>query len=97
MHWLEAEQRVLDPELVEKLDPHRLTMRVNDASRLRCIALAGEIGTTVSCGVYAQRPQCCRDLVASWEFGQRSRQCDLARIRHGLAPLTPADWPAAAN
>jgi hypothetical protein len=38
---------------------------------------------------------------ASWEFGAASPQCDKARIAHGLAALTPADWegmdpPAAA-
>lgn len=92
MHWIEAEQRGIAEALVEKLDPHRLAMRVDDASHLRCVALQGEIGVAASCGIYPQRPQCCRDLAASWELGYPTSQCDRARVRHGLAPLTPADW-----
>lgn len=97
LHWLEAEQLAIAPELLEKLDPHRLAMRVDDASHLRCVALAGTIGVAASCSIYPQRPQCCRDLAASFEFGYATSQCDRARIRHGLEPLTPEDWPAAAG
>jgi len=96
LHWMEAEQLGTPPELLEKLDRHRFAMRVDDTSHLRCVALSGEIGVAAHCSIYPQRPQCCRDLAASFEFGHATSQCDRARIRHGLLPLTPKDWEPAA-
>lgn len=58
----------------------------------RCIALAGEVGGRVACTIYAQRPPPCRDFAASYEAGVAEPACDAARARHGLPPLTPADW-----
>lgn len=95
MYWSEAEERAIDPALVEKIDPLRVAMRVDDALHLRCIALDGDIGVVTACRIYAQRPGPCRDLGAAWEDGQPSPQCDRARARHGLPPLTPEDWAAA--
>ena len=57
------------------------------------IALAGGIGRDAHCTVYARRPSPCRELQPAWEHGAPSPQCDRARIAHGLAPLTPTDWP----
>lgn len=95
MYWSEAEERAIDPALVERIDPLRVAMRVDDALHLRCIALDGDIGVVTACRIYAQRPGPCRDLGAAWEDGQPSPQCDRARARHGLPPLTPEDWAAA--
>ena len=92
IYWSEAEQRGIDATLTEKIDPLRLAMRVDNATHLRCIALEGEIGVATACRIYAQRPSPCRDLGAAWENGQPSPQCDRARARHGLQPLTPEDW-----
>lgn len=92
IYWSEAEQGGIDATLTEKIDPLRLAMRVDNATHLRCIALEGEIGVATACRIYAQRPSPCRDLGAAWENGQPSPQCDRARARHGLPPLTPEDW-----
>lgn len=92
MYWSEAEDRGIAPALTEKIDPLRVAMRVDDSSHLRCIALEGEIGLATACTIYAQRPSPCRDLGAAWEDGLPSPQCDRARARHGLPPLTPEDW-----
>ena len=58
----------------------------------RCIALDGIVGDRVACTIYEQRPPPCRDFRASWADGAHHEPCDAARARHGLPPLTPADW-----
>ena len=78
--------------LTEKLDSHRLAMRGTQAYRPRCVALEGVVGETSRCGIYAQRPSVCHELLPAWETGKPSPQCDRARIAHGLAPLTLEDW-----
>lgn len=95
-HWSEAEPGlggVVPPALTEQLDPHRLVMRGTNAYRPRCTALAGTVGVDGHCSIYAGRPSVCREVEPAWEFGRASAQCDKARIAHGLAPLTAADWP----
>jgi uncharacterized protein len=94
-HWSEADPflgRGIAPELTETLDPHRLAMRGTQARQPRCAALAGTVGEQVACGIYAQRPSPCRELVPAWEHGHPSPQCDRARAAHGLPPLTPGHW-----
>jgi len=94
-HWSETEAflgGVVPPELTEKLDPHRLVMRGTQAARPRCTALQGTVGEAASCGIYAQRPSVCREVVPAWEFGAPSPQCDKARLGLGLKALTPEDW-----
>lgn len=97
-HWLEAEADgfATPAELTETLDPHRLAMRGTHEKHPRCTALQGRIGDRVGCSIYAQRPGPCRELVPAWEHGLPSPQCDRARIRHGMAPLTAAAWPESA-
>ncbi len=85
---------VTPAELTERLDPHRLVMRGTQAYAPRCQALVGVVGEAAHCGIYAQRPSPCRELVPAWENGEPSAQCDRARSAHGLVPLTPSDWPA---
>jgi len=96
-HWSEAEAAlggVVPPGLTEKLDPHRLVMRGTQAARPRCVALQGTVGEAACCGIYPQRPSVCREVAPAWESGTASPQCDKARVAHGMAPLTPADWSA---
>lgn len=96
-HWSEAEPAlggVVPIELTEKLDPHRLVMQGTQAAKPHCVALRGELGKSAHCGIYERRPSVCRDVEPSWEFGRASLQCDKARLAHGMAPLTPADWAA---
>lgn len=94
-HWSETEPSRTDavPEaLTQPLDPHRLAMRGTDARAPHCAALVGAIGADVHCSIYRQRPSPCRELQAAWEHGEASPQCDRARERHGLPPLSPRDW-----
>lgn len=94
-HWFEADPATggaTPAALTEPLDPHRVVMRGTRAEPVRCLALRGAVGVAAHCTIYPQRPSPCRELHASWEHGEPSPQCDRARARHGLAPLTPADW-----
>lgn len=96
-HWSEAAPAlggVTPVELTQPLDPHRVVMRGTCAEPIRCIALQGTPGVATGCSIYAHRPSPCRELRASWEHGRAEPQCDRARVRHGLAPLTRADWVA---
>lgn len=51
-----------------------------DPTTNNCVALEGEIGTQVRCGIYIQRPAVCR------EFKAGSDQCHAARRAFGLEP-----------
>lgn len=62
-------------------------LRGTDASPPRCIALAGEVGESVRCTIYEQRPGPCRDFAPYAPLGIGDDACDRARRRHGLPPL----------
>lgn len=47
----------------------------------------GEIGQSVSCAIYLDRPSPCREFDQSGENGVRNEACDRARARYGLPPL----------
>lgn len=79
-------------ELTEPLDAHRVSMRGTNSRAPHCVNLVGAVGGDVHCRHYARRPSPCRDLVAAWEFGQPSPQCDSARAAYGLPALTPESW-----
>lgn len=94
-HWSEADPSLggsVPPELTEKLDLHRLSMRGTNAAQPHCVALQGTLGVSAYCGIYARRPSVCREVQPSWESGTISPQCDRARLAHGLPVLTPQDW-----
>ena len=56
-------------------------MRGTDDAQPRCRALRGRIGEQVSCFIYDERPDPCR------EFEAGSEACLRARRRHGLAEV----------
>ncbi|MBB6598149.1 YkgJ family cysteine cluster protein [Luteimonas sp. MC1825] len=103
-HWSEADPALdgrVPPELTTPLRSHeRAMLGTFGGSEPRCVALDADIGRYSRCTIHPVRPQACRDVPASWEFGAASRQCDNARVAHGLPALTRADWAwreAAAN
>ena len=104
LHWSEAEPALggaVPPELTVPLRSHERAMRGTEGGGVpRCVALDADIGRNSRCSIHPLRPQACRDVRASLESGEPSRQCDNARIAHGLPPLTATDWiwrEAAAN
>jgi hypothetical protein len=88
-YWSEA----VPAHLTEQLTPFRAHMKhSNEPGKPRCVALNGEIGKEVACGIYQERSTPCRDFEASFETGTPNPRCDKARANHGLPPLTEADW-----
>lgn len=80
-YWGEAPQLGLPESMYEALTAWYACMRGTASAPTRCVALSGEIGQSVACSVYAQRPSPCRELQAGDE------RCQRARARHGLAAL----------
>jgi len=80
-YWAEAAQLALPDSWVEQLDRHRAAMAGTNHPAPRCRALQGEIGKQVNCCVYPARPSPCRELQPGDD------KCNMARARHGLAPL----------
>jgi Fe-S-cluster containining protein len=96
-YWREANRedsdRPLTPDLFEELTSlHRCMRGTNDKHHPKCIGLKGRIGKDASCSIYEARPTPCRDFQASYVDGVKRPRCDEARARHGLKPLTLADW-----
>jgi Fe-S-cluster containining protein len=66
-------------------------MRGTLAKPVRCVALKGELGQDVSCGIYAKRPSPCREFDAWHADGTPDERCQQARARIGLAALPHRD------
>lgn len=78
-------------EMTVPLTPSLVRMRGTDASgegASRCIALSGEVGVSVACTIYHERPGPCREFNPLAEFGITDDACARARQRHGLPPLS---------
>lgn len=88
-YWAEADDAggVVPADLTEPLNLMMRAMRGTNAREPRCVALQGEPGGCVSCGIYAQRPSPCREFAMSGESGVYNEACDRARARYGLPPL----------
>jgi len=88
-YWAEADDACgeVPADLTEPLNLMLRTMRGTNAREPRCVALQGEPGGCVSCGIYAQRPSPCREFAMSGENGIYNEACDRARARYGLPPL----------
>ncbi|WP_213601901.1 YkgJ family cysteine cluster protein [Pseudoxanthomonas japonensis] len=94
-HWSEADPDqggVVPIELTEPLRVHEGVMRGTSQKRPWCVALDAEIGRYSRCTIHDRRPSVCALVPASLEFGERSAQCDKARLAHGLPLLVEADW-----
>lgn len=88
-YWSEAEDGggVVPVDLTEPLNLFMRNMRGTNDRAPRCVALQGEIGSCVSCGIYEQRPTPCREFDMSGENGLYNEACDRARAKYGLQPL----------
>ena len=94
-HWSEADPDqggVVPIALTEPLRVHERVMRGTSQKDPRCVALDADIGRYSRCTIHDWRPSVCALVPASLEFGERSAQCDTARLAHGLPLLVEADW-----
>lgn len=60
-------------------------------SQPRCIALQGEVGQQVSCGIYELRSSSCKEV----QIGDS--QCNKARYAHGFIPIVQVETYDADN
>ena len=80
-YFAEAEANGLSPSLTERLNDRFSCMAGTNSGAPRCQALAGVVGESAVCTVYAQRPSPCREVQPG------DAQCLNARAKHGLRPL----------
>ncbi|NLY13941.1 MAG: YkgJ family cysteine cluster protein [Gammaproteobacteria bacterium] len=76
-------------ELVAPINSTYVAMIGTESKPARCTALSGELGSNVSCSIYANRSTSCQDFHTSWEQGIHNPHCDAARAAYGLEPLHP--------
>ncbi|MGE9550046.1 YkgJ family cysteine cluster protein [Erwinia amylovora] len=81
-------------DMTEPLNLFMRNMRGTNVSSPRCVALEGDIGGCVSCGIYERRPTPCREFSRSGENGLRNEACDRARARYGLPALFEPIMPS---
>ena len=94
-HWSEADPEqggAVPAALTEPLRVHERVMRGTSQKSPWCVALDADIGRYSRCTIHDRRPSVCALVPASLEFGERSAQCDKARLAHGLPLLVEADW-----
>ena len=94
-YWAEADDAggVVPVDLTEPLSLLMRNMRGTNDRTPRCVALQGEPGSCVSCGIYEQRPSPCREFAMSGEDDVVNEACDRARARHGLPALFHPSLP----
>lgn len=78
-YWAEGEQ--IPDQMVEPLTAVYSCMQGTNQKNPRCIALEGEIGQQVSCGIYQLRSSSCKEVQAG------DPQCNKARHAYGLIAL----------
>ena len=87
-YWGENETTTKTSEiLTEKITHHMVAMKGTNAYPPRCVALLGEIGHSVSCSHYENRPSPCRNFSYSWDNDIQNNDCDRARNANGLLAL----------
>ena len=84
-YWAGAEAFALPASLVEQISPWYACMVGSNAALPRCQALEGEVGRSVRCTVYAQRPAACREVQAGDD------KCQAARQRYGLPAIVAVE------
>ena len=88
-YWAESEEAggVVPQALTEQVTPFLSCMQGTNSKSPRCVALEGEIGQSVSCSIYLNRPTPCREFDQSGLNGVGNESCDRARAKYGLPPL----------
>lgn len=80
-YWAEADDSpggTVPVALTRPVGTLHRCMAGTEARPVRCVALQGDVGQSVACGIYAQRSSTCRGVQPGDE------QCRKARAAHGL-------------
>lgn len=89
-YWAETESQYFVPiQHTEPLDDFRRCMRGTNQPSPRCVALQGNMGQSIYCSVYPNRPGPCRDFPFSGENGIFNPRCEKIRLMHRLPLLMP--------
>ncbi|EKN5089650.1 YkgJ family cysteine cluster protein [Yersinia enterocolitica] len=88
-YWSEAKDGggTVPSAMTEQVTPFISCMSGTNGKSSRCIALQGEVGQSVSCSIYNDRPPPCHEFEQSGEAGIHNPYCDRARAHYGLPPL----------
>ncbi len=79
--------------LTENITPFVRAMKGTDRKQPHCVALEGDVGQTVRCHIYENRPSPCRDFAVDFVDGQvvaspeDHERCSRARARYNLLPI----------
>lgn len=73
--------------LADRVTSTMACMRGTEGQPPRCIALRGEIGSSVSCAIHEFQPSACRDFAPFAAIGGGDEACNAARRRHNLPEL----------
>ena len=94
-YWAESAEAggKVPQALTEQVTPFLSCMQGTNARAPRCVALEGEIGKSVSCSIYLDRPGTCREFDPSGLDGVSNEACDRARAHYGLPPLISLGLP----
>ncbi|OVZ95703.1 YkgJ family cysteine cluster protein [Yersinia frederiksenii] len=88
-YWAEAKEGggTVPNAMTEQVTPFISCMSGTNSKSPRCIALQGDVGQSVSCSIYGDRPPPCHEFERSGEAGEPNPYCDRARAHYGLPPL----------
>lgn len=79
---------VVPDAMLSTLTPFRACMKGTEQGG-RCSALTGEIGKSIGCSIYANRPSPCREFPVWEEDGTPNEACQRLRAGIGLPLLKP--------
>lgn len=83
-YWAEADDApggIVPAHLTEPVSPHLRCMKGTAGKPVRCIALEGEVGKQVSCGIYSLRPTTCREFDVLEADGLPNERCATLRAQ----------------
>lgn len=88
-YWAEADDAAghVPAHMTEPVNAHLRCMSGTNQKNPRCCALTGQPGVQVSCAIYHQRPDTCREFDPVDERGLPNDACQRARAHYGLPPL----------
>ncbi len=88
-YWGEAESAGghVPDNLTHQVNQVYSCMKGTERSPQRCVALLGEVGGSVRCTIYENRPSPCREFECHSETLAGNADCNRARASHGLEPL----------
>lgn len=80
-YWAEGENKQIPIALTQQVNHFYSCMAGTNQPNPHCQALQGFVGDQVSCAIYLQRPDTCKEVLPGDE------KCNRARAKYGLSTL----------